>query len=302
MLCDNIQPCRWLSIDRHHLLFDGTENSCITCLLKHYKTLTDPSQSPKELCDHIRSYTASTSFDVIDCHIGYHHHHSLNYSYDNSAMIAQCEETIHEIVSHFDPTIVIMASPVVSRVMEYSADPLYSLCPSKFYTVHWNIVQAQGNVYPSSLIIFVVKCTYHTDNLECSSIQTSLTFEDHTTFSSVSKSSQTPLVNPSIWTRILEFVCRYYLAPILMSEGEQRVKASVFLTHTSPTHKDWLQEYKKDTDINLLLNHLSISTKPFDPELSKAVRRCYRTHLRETEFTYSITNWYAIYQSEEKID
>ena len=33
LLCDNIQPCRWLSIDRHHLLFDGTENSCITRLL-----------------------------------------------------------------------------------------------------------------------------------------------------------------------------------------------------------------------------------------------------------------------------
>ena len=35
LLCDNIQPCRWLSIDLHHLLFDGIENSCITPLLQH---------------------------------------------------------------------------------------------------------------------------------------------------------------------------------------------------------------------------------------------------------------------------
>ena len=118
LVYDNIQPCRWLSIDRHHLLFDGTENSCITRLLQHYKTVTDPSQSPKGLCNNIRSYTASTIFDVIDCHIGYHQHHSLNHSYDNSVIIAQCKDTIHEIVSHFDPTIVIMAIPILSRAMK----------------------------------------------------------------------------------------------------------------------------------------------------------------------------------------
>ena len=117
LLCDNIQPCRWLSIDRHHLLFDGTENSCITRLLQYYKTVTDPTQSPKGLYDYIHSYTASTSFDVIDYHIGCHHHHSHNHSYDNSSIIAQCKDTIHEIVSPFDPTIVIMASLIVYQAM-----------------------------------------------------------------------------------------------------------------------------------------------------------------------------------------
>lgn len=156
----------------------------------------------------------------------------------------------------------------------YSCDQLYSLYPSKYYTIHWNID-------PSSLIIFLVKCIYHTENIDCSSVQSSLTFEDPTTFSSASKPRQKFPVNPVVWTRILEFVYRYYLAPILTSEGEHRFKSSVFLTHTSSTHNDWLQEYKKDTYTNLLLNYLSISTKPSDPELIKGVHKYYRVHLRE---------------------
>ena len=77
-------------------------------------------------------------------------------------MIIQCKTTIHEIVSNFDPKIVSMASPMMFQAMKYTDDQLYSLCPSKYHTVHWNIVQAQGTVYPSSLIIFLIKCTYHT--------------------------------------------------------------------------------------------------------------------------------------------
>ena len=117
--------------------------------------------------------------------------------------------------------------------------------------------------------------------IDCISVQASLIFDDHTTESSASKTRQIVPVNPTVWTRFFEFVCYYYLAPILTSKSEHRVKTSIFLTHTSLAHKDWLQEYKKDANINLLLNHLSISTKPFDPELIKGVHKCYRVHLRE---------------------
>ena len=131
-ICNRVDE---FSIFRHHLVFDGTENSCITYLLQHYKTITDLSQNPKNLYNHIRSYTTSTSFDVIDCHIDYRQHNPINHSYDNNTIIIQCKATIHEIVSNFDPKIVIMDKPIISQAIKYTDDQLCSLCNNCFIFV-----------------------------------------------------------------------------------------------------------------------------------------------------------------------
>ena len=71
----------------------------------------------------------------------------------------------------------------MSQAIDLTDDQLCSLSQSQYYTARWNIVQAQGTSYPFSLIIFIVKCTYYTENVECGPVQASLMFENPSTFS-----------------------------------------------------------------------------------------------------------------------
>ena len=68
LLCDNLQPCRWILIDCHYLLFDGTKNSCITRLLQHYKQLLTQVKILKSyaiIYVHIQQQLALTLLIVI---------------------------------------------------------------------------------------------------------------------------------------------------------------------------------------------------------------------------------------------
>ena len=66
-----------------------------------------------------------------------------------------------------------------------------------------------------------------------------------------------------------------------MADNEERVHASVYLTQSSPKTKDWVDAYKKDPNTNLMLNHLTKRTKPFEPVFINSVHKVYCAHLRE---------------------
>ena len=70
------------------------------------------------------------------------------------------------------------------------------------------------------------------------------------------------------------------LAPVLAADNDNKIEARVCLTQPPPKQHNWSEAYKKDVDCNLILNHLSTSTKPFPPELISTVHRCFRGHLR----------------------
>ena len=71
------------------------------------------------------------------------------------------------------------------------------------------------------------------------------------------------------------------MTPLLSAKHARTVEARVCLTQALPQQRDWSDAYKKDSDCNLILNHLSTSTKPFPPKLINAVHRCFCDHLRE---------------------
>ena len=74
---------------------------------------------------------------------------------------------------------------------------------------------------------------------------------------------------------IVELAYQNIILPVLHAKNNHRVQASIFLIQPSLMQQNWTEVYKKDTDTNLVMNHLTTSTNPFPPELISTVHICF---------------------------
>ena len=84
-----------------------------------------------------------------------------------------------------------------------------------------------------------------------------------------------------MWVAIIEFVCHCILFHHLAKNSENRICARVHDLKHLPKQKDWSDEYKCDSDTNLILNDVSTADTPFQTDFVASVDRCYCIHLRE---------------------
>ena len=137
------------------------------------------------------------------------------------------------------------------------------------------------STHPFSLVLFITRIQYFTPEPSSNEHQLVILNIDSSS-SPIDVTTHTVPVHQDTWNSTVDVTCQNIISPVLHAESSHKVQASIFLTQPSPTQKNWTDAYKKDTDTNLIMNHLTISADSFPPELVSTVHRCFKAHMRES--------------------
>ena len=237
-----------------------------------------------KLCAQIQSSTHLKHISVIDCfyHLPITTKTPLSSRPQHSFAQSIC--LANTLLSQFSPIALIIVTPLHLPLLEGTTSTTATKYQSDVYRLRW--CTAPSSCHPSiapplALILIFSRVSYHTDNVNCDAAHAALASVINPPISPDPINVMSTPVQPHAWSNIIEFVCHFIIAPVIADGTDHQTSASVFLTQPSPSEKDWSTEYKKDSDCNLMFNHLSTSNKPFLPDLINSVHKCFRAHLRE---------------------
>ena len=276
--CNTISICRWLSINRHDYLFCGTEDRCISQIVQNYSVGSPDQQALLQPALFSKSIVNTT---------GQKKFHAIDFFFD-PALCSSSLSIVHQlclyramlsdIITQFQPIVVLLILPSQSNTFILSDNDIYQNETHDHFNIQWNILDAATgplSQYPFVLIVFLSRVQYNAHIPPSSMAQAALSaYTPLSNMPMLSSPHHVP-VHREMWSNILEFTCQYILEPVITANNDNKIEARVCLTQPPPDLKDWSDAYKKDSDCNLLMNHLSTSEKPFSPEIISTVHRCF---------------------------
>ena len=125
--CDNLHICRWVSVNRQHFSFRGTEDECISYVVQHYAIHSPSSCSlgnPSVFSNYIHTASNQKQFSVI-----YYFINPLSDFYLDSLAhhLTQHREIFKELVTVFQPIGMVFVKPMHQNTIQISEEDLWNM-------------------------------------------------------------------------------------------------------------------------------------------------------------------------------